>query len=466
MTNNQGKISVKGIIIILTFFIIAIVCIILGVYLSYTSSPKKIVGETLTSMSNTIKQLTEKDESLLLGNNYTIDSNIKITSKIDESNEDIAYYKDFLKNLASLNTNVTISQDLDNNKMLFTINSKKNNNEFIDLKYLIKDSTGYYYNKSVTNKYINVGTNNYFETLSKNVNTRDNINYLTTFIIDSVNKNITENYISTHNERIEYNDNYINATKTTVELDNKKLNNIYKAVIKDLKEDEKASSILENYHEGFKKSKIKNNYELLDKKEFLIIDIYTTGLTNKFVKLEITDKNEYEYSKEPTESKMCYEKIDNKNSKLYMINKNQLLYELNINKENDNYYKINILNENNKEIGNITYNKTDKETIIDLSTITDDERVDIDYKVNYKEIKKNSYKEDINLDIKYLKDNKNIITINTIANNKITKEVNIKEDTSDSILEKSLTEEQQQKKDEYIMNKLYELMGGIYERKK
>ena len=457
MTDNHGKISTKGIIILLSLFLIAILFIFLGIYFSYRNSTKTIIEETLNTMNNTIYNLKSSKENIIQDNNFTIKSSVNSDVKLDEANEDIKDYKDFLNNLSMIDTNIEIVQDNDNNKMLFSINSKKNNEDYINFKYLIKDSTGYYYNSNITNKYINTGNNNYFETINDNTTTNDNIKYLEKHIITSLSNYLSESYSKTTQEEVDYNNGYINTTKVSIELNNKKINSLYKDVVKDLKSDEKALFILDNYFEGFKDKKIKNK-KYLEKDESLTINIYTTGITNRFIKLEIIKKDNKE------EKVINYEKIDNNLSYLYLISNNNIKYKFEINKINDTNYNANVFNSNNNNIGTILLNKTAKETIIDVSINDKGKRLDIDYKYNLIKKTKGRFNEEIRLDIKYLNKNNNILTLSTKIDNKYSKEASIKEDTTESILEKTLTEEQVEKKNNYFENKLKDILGGLYEK--
>lgn len=458
MTNNQGKISTKGIIILLSLFSVALFFIVLGVVLSYRNNTKSIIEKTLNTMSNTVYILKNNKDSIDLNNNFTIESNIESDVRLDETNEDIKEYKDFLYNLSRIDTNIQIVQNKDNDKMLLSIKSKKNNEDYINVKYLIKDSTGYYYNSYITNKYINLGNNNYFETIKKDTTTNDNVNYIEKYVLESLSNNLANTYSKTTQEEVEYNNSYINSTKVSIELNNKKINSLYKDIVKDLKSDEKALFILDNYFEGFKDKKIKNK-KYLEKNETLTINIYTTGLTNRFIKLEII-KN-----KDKEEKVINYEKIDNNISYLYFINNNNTKYKLAINKINDTNYNVDVFNNNNTNIGTIIFNKTDKETVIDVSINNKGKRLDIDYKYSLIKKKQTRYDETIKLDIKYLNKNNNVLTLSTKIDNKYTDDTSIKEDTTESILEKTLTEEQVERKNKFIENKLKDILGGLYEEK-
>ena len=457
MTDNHGNISIKGIIIILSLFLFSAALIGIGAYYSYSSSPKKVLKQTLTTVSNNINNLVSRDEKYRLDNTFSLESDIKTITWYDVTDPDMLEHKDFLNNYLNFESKIKIIQNEEKEKAYFHIHAKENNLDYMDLKYLIKESTGYYYNNYITNKYINMGTNNYFETISKDTNTRSNIEYLNTYIIDSLTNNISDKYMETSQEKVSLNNGDFNSDKISIELDNQKINDLFKLVLKDLKKDDKSSKILGNYFDGFNDYKLKNK-KYLKKKEKLTINIYTTQLTGKLLKIEVIDQLDTKVHK------YVYEVLNDPLSELYVIEDEKVKSIYEITKESDNKYNINVIDNKGKEIGTILFNKTDKETILDVSINSNLERLDIDYKASYKDIKKDSYTEDIGLEVKYLKKNKNMLTINATVNNKATKEGKIAEDTSESILENTLTEEQKIKKDNFYDNKIRKLIGDTNEK--
>ena len=459
MTDNHGNISIKGIIIILSLFLFSAALIGIGAYYSYSSSPKKVLKQTLTTVSNNINNLVSRDEKYRLDNTFSLESDIKTITWYDVTDLDMLEHKDFLNNYLNFESKIKIIQNEEKEKAYFHIHAKENNLDYMDLKYLIKESTGYYYNNYITNKYINMGTNNYFETISKDTNTRSNIEYLNTYIIDSLTNNISDKYMETSQEKVSLNNGDFNSDKISIELDNQKINDLFKLVLKDLKKDDKSSKILGNYFDGFNDYKLKNK-KYLKKKEKLTINIYTTQLTGKLLKIEVIDQLDTKVHK------YVYEVLNDPLSELYVIEDEKVKSIYEITKESDNKYNINVIDNKGKEIGTIIFNKTDKETILDVSINSNLERLDIDYKASYKDIKKDSYTEDIGLEVKYLKKNKNMLTINATVNNKATKEGKIAEDTSESILENTLTEEQKIKKDNFYDNKIRKLIGDTNEKNK
>ena len=139
MTNNQGKISTKGLIIIVSLFFVSFLLLLFGIYLSCTNNKTKIIEETTNSISDSIISIFDKDEKFYLDNNFTIESSINSYVKLDETNKELIDYIEFLNNISKIKTNIKITQNEEESKLLYTINSKKDNNNYINIKYIIKN---------------------------------------------------------------------------------------------------------------------------------------------------------------------------------------------------------------------------------------------------------------------------------------------------------------------------------------
>ena len=281
----------------------------IGAYYSYSSSPKKVLKQTLTTVSNNINNLVSRDEKYRLDNTFSLESDIKTITWYDVTDPEMLEHKDFLNNYLNFESKIKIIQNEEKEKAYFHIHAKENNLDYMDLKYLIKESTGYYYNNYITNKYINMGTNNYFETISKDTNTRSNIEYLNTYIIDSLTNNISDKYMETSQEKVSLNNGDFNSDKISIELDNQKINDLFKLVLKDLKKDDKSSKILGNYFDGFNDYKLKNKKYLSIKLQSLTerdsskekIPL-STDRTNSIFLSYLKEKKNQELKKENDES--------------------------------------------------------------------------------------------------------------------------------------------------------------------
>ena len=436
--NNNGKYK-KPIKLIINIFILSIILISVGTYILYISNPKKITKKAINNFQKKLIDIFSTSEELNVGPNYTLASNINLNLESDYLNstqdENIKPYKNIVSKLSQSNNILNISQDKTNKKALFSLISNKDNKEIINTKYLVENSTEYYYIKNFQSTYINAGTNNYFETLTEENTSQENINYLYDFIGKSLQSNIPDEYFEKYQTEVSISNKPTKLTKVSLALNNEKIKTIAKSILKDLKNDEKANKILTGYNEEFTNFKIKDSTKYLPKGKTLILNIYTTNLTYQIKKYELIlqdDKNE---------QKITYETGKNKDI-VYIIDNNKISYKLSIINSN-NKSIIKILNSKEKNIGEISIeiNKNSEELLVEIkdNNIT----IDIDYEKKLKNIKKNkSYDVSTYVSIKAMADNSNILNGIIKIDSKVSNEVKISEDVSNSVLESSISKDQ------------------------
>ena len=119
MTDNHGNISIKGIIIILSLFLFSAALIGIGVYYSYSSSPKKVLKQTLTTVSNNTNNLVSRDEKYRLDNTFSLESDIKTITWYDVTDPDMLEHKDFLNNYLNFESKIKIIQNEEKEKAYF-----------------------------------------------------------------------------------------------------------------------------------------------------------------------------------------------------------------------------------------------------------------------------------------------------------------------------------------------------------
>lgn len=441
----------KPIKLIISIFILSIILISVGTYILYISNPKKITQTAINNFQTKLKDIFSTNEDLNVGQNYTLTSNINLNLESDYLNstqdESIKLYKNIINKLNNSNNVLNISQDKTNKKALFSLISTQDNKELINTKYLVENSTEYYYIKDFQSTYINAGTNNYFETLTEENTSQENLTYLYDFIGKSLKNNIPDEYFEKYQTETSISNEPTKLTKVSLTLNNEKIKTIAKSILKDLKNDEKANKILTGYNEEFTNSKIKDSTEYLPKGKTLILNVYTTNLTYQIKKYELIiqdDKNE---------QKITYEVGKNKDI-AYIIDNNKIIYKLNIVNSN-NKSTIKILNSKEKNIGeiNIEKNKNSEELLVEIKD--NDTTIDIDYEKKLKNIKKNkSYDVSTYVSIKAISNNSNILNGTIKIDSKVSNEVKISEDVSNSVLESSVSQDQ---KTNYFDNLLTEL---------
>ncbi len=450
---NTGKYIAITILILLSMTLIGI-----GIYTSYISNPKRIIATSTEKLTNQIKEfLQSNNEELNLGNNYTLTSKIKLAIDSDYltmyATTDPTYlaYTNLLKNLNQTENTLILSQDQKNQKLLANWTTTLNQKELLNGKYLIENSTQYYYIKNFLETYINDGNSNYFETLAKDETAKENFIYIYDTVVKSFKENLKDNYFSKYQEITTIDNKDQKLTKVSFKITDKILKEIANAILKDLKNDEKANSILTGINENFKKMKIKEDASILGEKQELELNVYTDNLTYQAKKYELR------ILEDTREQKITYEKGKN-DDKIYISEESNVLARLDI-KQKQNKTEIKIISSKEQELGTITIEKTNKNTSISATIKDKETSIDFDYNSKISDIKKNtSYKNDIELSLKVVSDNINIINANINMSNDITNKVNINEDVSTSVLASTITQEQQQALMQQITNILIQLM--------
>lgn len=439
-TRKIKKRNKKAIIFIMT---ISIILIAIGMYLSYISNPKKILATAIDNVATNLKNVITINEETNTGDNFTVSSNVSFAleseylTQMTATDPALVPYSKLLTNINNTKNSLIYIQDKDNKKALFNLNSTLNNQELISAKYLIENSTEYYYVKGFLDTYVNNGTNNYFESLEDNTTTQENILYLYDVIIKSLKENIPEEYFEKYQDQTTINNKEVKLTKSSIRLDNDRLKTIVSAILKDLKNDSKSNKILTSMNENFKSAKIKDSTKILEDNHSITLNIYTSNLTYQIKKYEFI------YLADTKENKITYE-VGTPISQAYIIKDNQVLYKLSINK-NNNKYKISIKDASNDEqIGQITSIKTKKKTTITVDIKDDKNEASINYDAKLSNIKaKKSYTKDIVLDIKIVSNNIKMLNGTISAKNVVENQATITEDVSTSVLASSITPEQQ-----------------------
>lgn len=182
--NKENKHKSKKKLIVSIISIIAVIIIAIGIYTAYISNPKRIMAAAIDKVSSNFKDIIDLDEKNKIGENYTLKENIKLDIESDYLSAlgtySIEYqpYINLINNLSKLDTNITITQNKEAKQLFASLSSSLNNEELINVKYLIKNNTGYYFIKDFLSTYINHGSNNYFESLDESTTNSENIEYI------------------------------------------------------------------------------------------------------------------------------------------------------------------------------------------------------------------------------------------------------------------------------------------------
>lgn len=416
-------------------FLLSIILLSLGFYFELIANKERIFK---TSLNNILKNIIEVVDMFEfdtgLANNYKKEANIKITSNsfnynyVTKNNNLTLNLGNIFRNLNQTNTKVTIINNLQNKKRFVHLQSNLNEKNLLELKNLTENSTQYYYVSGFQNNYINNGNDNYFESVNEKTSIMDNAKYLSNFIIDSITNNINKDkYKVTEEEKYK---------KISISLDKKTIEEITKKVIKDIKKDDKATNIILSTNKEI--DDIKTN--IFSKNTNITFNTYVEKYTYKIKKYEII----YTNSKTKENITITYE-YKNKNEGIgdIIINNEKYKYEY-ISKEKEKEKEITLYTEYQK-IGNISIEKTKTGILFDLNIVNNSKEITINYIMNLLNLKKGkSYNQEQQLTFR-TEVNNEPVNIDITINTKVTNKVKIDEDTSSSIIERTLSTEEKER---------------------
>ena len=424
-------------------FLLSITLLTLGFYFELIANKERILKKGVSNVFENIIEVVDMFEfDTGLSNNYKKEADIKITSNsftnnyLTEGNNIIKNENltlnlgNIFRNLNETNTEVTIINDLKNKKRFIHLQSNLQETNLLELKNLTENSTNYYYVNGFLNTYVNNGNDNYFESFDEKTTVIDNMKYLSNFIIESITNNINNTDYKITEEKLNINNKEKKYKKISILIDKKKADEINKNVVKSIKKDDRSSKIILSTNKEI--DNLKTN--IFPKNTNLILNTYVENYTYKIKKYEII----YNNSKTKENITVTYE-CKNKNEGIgeIIINNEKYKYEY-VSREKSK--EITIYTEEQK-LGTISIEKTKTGILFDLSIINDNKEISINYIMNLLNLKKGkSYNQEQQLTIRTEVNNEPLnfdITINTKVNNK----VKIEEDTSSSIIEKTLTDE-------------------------
>lgn len=428
------------IIVFLLFVLLGIGLIRAGFYFEQISEPKYIYKNTINMFGNELINYITFDEKYNLGDNFNVTGNIKSKINSDEykikSQTDIEYLKklNMINNLSNMDTNYTISQDKKNKKAFIELDEKIGNETILHTNYLISDYTRYYYVANILQNYVNDGNNNYFEIFNEEKTTTDNINYLYDFIIDSISSRMADE-TKKYDNTVNIDDKTYDSNQLSIRIDDKSIKKILNGLLDDLKKDKKANLIITSLDSDFSKRHIDNNKKYLSKKESYTINIYTSKYINKPLKYEVIYLN--------NDSKKTYYYVGNsKKGNFYYLKDDEIRYTAKYVSKNKSI-TVNIYDRLNKESGSISLSKDINNIIFNMNATIEDKKYDIYFSSKNKDYQKNKkYTNESQLSFNISKNNISELNGEIASVSTITSDVTIDLDTSSSILDGKLTDDE------------------------
>ncbi len=431
--NKKKKKRVLYVTVVVVVFIIAISLIGIGVYFNMISSNNYIMGTTIDKVNGLLKNYLENNGHKLR-ENYTIHSKIDVNLDSEkyrnESLFDIESLKkvNYLNNLSSMNTEIVLKKDTKNKKLYYELNEKILEENIVNYKYLIDNSTEYYFLDNFLNNYVNNGGCNYFESLDAENTTNDNFYYLYDFLINSLKKNLKDEYFSRYEAYENINGKNEKVKQISLKLTDDIVRKIAKNMLSDLKNDEKSKKILTSIDEDFSKWKIKDKTDFLKKDESYTINIYTTSFTCEFLKLEIVHLDGDD------KRVITYDGDENKGELYYIVN-DEIKYDVYL-EFKTNKYEFQIRDGANNKIGEMKLEFDKKRTNLSFNFDDGKKKTDIIYTSKYLKNSQN----DTSMTFKFLEDRVNMLSGNVHVVTEISDSVKIDEDVSNAILKATLTD--------------------------
>lgn len=446
------------ILFVVSIIFISFALIYTGIHFDKISKPNYIFSTGIDMIKDQGKNIFELNSKYDLGDTFTIEGTFKSTTKSEyvtnQSKTDPEYVKklNVINNFNDLDTKFLLAQNAKEGSSLIDITSKTKNKDILTTKYYINNSTEYLLVNGIVKNYVNEGSSNYFEMLDEENTTKTNIDYLYDYMFESLKNNLKEEYFEVYKTETNIGLTTQEVNKITIELNDKRIKEILNGILKDLKSDEKAYKILSSVDEDFKKTKLNTKKKYLKNKETITISIYTSILFNNPVKYEVVHLN--------GDDKYTYSYVGNKDKgSFYYIEKNEVKYSADATFSNKKI-TLDIKNAVGKKVGSLVYQKDENTTSVICNVELEKMKYDINYSSKYKDVKKDSYSNEKNLQIKITDNLVSKIEGDYTLEYTVTNKANIEEDISTAVLKSTLTEEENNK-----LDNLYDIVKTRLESK-
>ena len=432
----------KSIFLIVIAFLLLMISIGLfigGFYFRSLSKSQNILKNTIQSIHELTTTYINPLDKPFISDTFTINSQLQfhLDSEYYQNNvENIESQQKYaiIRNLNELNTNFVWMQDKDKKSLYMALSEKIKEEELLSTKFLIEDSTEYYFVNQILKNYINNGSCNYFESINEENTTKDNIIYLQQFMIESFIKNLKEEDFKTYEVTQMIGNEKKAVHQVSIRFTNTYIHHVLEEVLQDLKKDSRAHEILTNVYRDFDKLSINEEITFMDKKDAYILNIYTTKFLYKPLKYELIHidnvlKESYVY--------------ENKN--FYYIKNDTLMYKMNM-IQKKNLVLLEIKDSLENEIGELRLEKEKNNLKIHYSFQNEETHHDFSYSSDYINVKPNkNYDNERKLSFKILKNKTNILSGEIKLTTKVLNSAAILEDTSETTLSSKMTEEEKNK---------------------
>ena len=260
--------------------IIAVGLLVAGgilIYQNYSNKNRIITSfnELKTALEETLN-LNKEDESTSIKQTVTGSTTFNINTMLGNSEDGTDV---IINNLNSSTFNYEYRLDTESKRMYLDGSLLLNNIEMLGINFYQAEDISYVFLRNIFDKYIVIEDSDIFSYLEENKTTKEDINYIYDKIIESLGNNVTTDDIKVTSVD--------GKKKISLELNEKRLNEISKVIIDDLKKDNKAKEILgenlNNLDTSTETTKNNNNNNYISYSIYLdkgSITTYEFGLNN------------------------------------------------------------------------------------------------------------------------------------------------------------------------------------------
>lgn len=347
-----------------------------------------------------------------------------------------------INNLNNSTLNYEYRIDTEAKKLYFDGSLLFNMQELLGINFYQNENISYIFLRNLFDKYIAVEDNDIFTYLEESANSKEDIDYIYNLMVESIKNNITADDIKVSNEKIDNKD----VKKISLELDDKRFEELTNNIIDDIKNDKRANEILGDFISQMETT-INENKNTTTKTDdvFINYNIYTNK--NNIIRYEV------EFGDNTSKATIRYNDEDKKSIEL--LEDDTVIGSASITKENNN---LNVgLTINNENIGTIVISENETSVDLSISDVTDPSTV--------VQIKYNSQKENTNINSTFTIDmsiNGTPINFMNITDTKTITENNANFsniNTTNNINANDLTEEDITAIQNNLMTILYNFMG-------
>ncbi len=432
--------------------IVIILAVVAGlVYYKVSSNPKNVFIKGINKASTNFKQVSEKfinPKTNIIGSVTTTGSmnfnmNFNIENLVYNDPETSAMISTLIDKLNMIKIDYNYQKDVDNNKILLNLNTYMTEKKLLQLKLFSDNQKQYIFLQDLYDKYIEISMLNNLEDNDVEQMVED-IMFLFETVGKSIIDNIKDSYITTEKTTIVLNNKDTKVNKSILNLNAANQKEISKAVISDLKNNEKIIEIDKKYNFGIQELTVEEiEDEVYDD---FTLTVYYSKLTNNIVKLELISPTDNQSISYTIGNESILESITNGKSDFKLTFKNQ-----------DNKFNITL------KIEDVTVASIEGETVNDNYTYKfslNIEEITISGEGSIKiEILKDNeeYNATADFTIEVKQQGENLGKINIKANEKTTKGANVNENITNAIHYENITEEDM----EEITNNIYSILFDI-----